>query len=1114
MVPTGPNATSAEESRSWQRYRLIADTSTDVVYETDTNGVIQWISTSVHELLDWRPEQLLGRPAQELFHPLDLERMAAILATVYLDGHPHDEVPCMVRAATGGYRAVTIRARPLLDADLNVSGAVVTMGDTHDKDSALRALATLSRANRALVRETDETALLQHMCDTVVHTGRYLFSWYGRPVDDPEQSVQPMAKSGDHQGYLDEIRVSWGKGPLGQGPTGRCLRMRQTQVENDFTPDPEYRPWLGAATRRGFRCSISLPVIVDGAVDGALMVYAAEPGTFDALAQDLLEDLAADLGYGLERLRGVQDLKCATRKAQDQQERVQAILDSQFDPFILLEAVRDESGQIVDLRYVEVNAAAVEYNRLSREQMIGTRLLDLFPGQLEHGPARLYFRAIETGEPVVLDDYSYGHEIIGEERRYDIRAVKSGDAVALTWRDVTNRHVAAQRIADSERRYRLLAENATDVILLADQATRIKWSSPSAIQAFGLTPDDLIGHAATEFIHPDDVAAVALEVDRSTVEDVAVRVRFRWRCGDGTYRWFEAIGRPVDDDGSGQAGRVVSLRDIETQVRTEQELAAREQRYRLLAENASDVVWQVAPDGTLAWTSPSVTQVLGWRAEQLVGRLATDLIHEQDRERAVSGRADIVAGRSMEGTGEFRLLQANGSARWMAMTVRPIPTPVGIVRVIAMRDIEDEVTSRRRLEFALGHDQATGLPNRQSMLDRIGFLRSVLGRGHVIAVLCIGIDALSEINEALTHAAGDIVLTTVAARIAAAVEHPDMVGRGSGDEFLVMLPDLPSAAAASALAEGVRVGVYGSVTVAGQQIEPTVSIGIAIGDQDSDAEQLLRDASLALRKAKNNGRDRCEFADAGLAVEAHHRISLEAEIRDGLRDCQFVPWFQPIVFLPTGRLAGYEALARWVRPDGIIEPRGFLPVAEHTSLINDIDITVLRQSVATLARLPEPLFVSINVAAATLSRTPYAELVAEALGAHQANPARLHIEITETLLLELAPSVVDAMEQLADLGVAWYVDDFGTGYSSISHLRDLPVSGLKLDQSFTSGMGNGEVTSRQLADALIGLANGLGLDSVAEGVETQAEADYLRMLGWRHGQGWLYGKAAPFPDRD
>ena len=233
-------------------------------------------------------------------------------------------------------------------------------------------------------------------------------------------------------------------------------------------------------------------------------------------------------------------------------------------------------------------------------------------------------------------------------------------------------------------------------------------------------------------------------------------------------------------------------------------------------------------------------------------------------------------------------------------------------------------------------------------------------------------------------------------------------------------------------------------------------------------------------------------------------------MRDALRDGELAPWFQPIVRLADSGVVGYEALVRWVRPDGsIVEPAAFLPVAERTSLITEIDRTILELSVATLSRLRDPLFVAVNVSAATLAQPDYADRVLELLEGAHVRPSRLHLEITETAVLRITAAVRASMDRLAEVGIRWYMDDFGTGYSSITHLRDLPISGLKLDRSFTQDVGDPDGTAVQLARALGGLARGLTLDTVAEGVETEEEAVALASHGWVHGQGWLYGKAEP-----
>lgn len=1034
------------------------------------------------------------------------------------------------------------------------------------------------------------------------------------------------------------------------------------------------------------------------------------------------------------------------------------MLESMLDPFILLEGVRDGDGQLVDLRYVAVNDAALTYNKLSREQIVGARLLDLFPGQLEHGPLRQYFHTIETGEPTVLDDYAYGHEILGEERRYDIRATRCGDGVALTWRDVTDRHRVAAALATSEQEFRLLAENSSDMVFLRDENLVIRWASPSCGGVLGLAVDEVVGRSVNDFVPPEDVAGMADQVaqmhqtgssmqyrirvrgaegtyrwfaglsrpiagspdegrrwvvslhdieaqvraeeelaererlyrllaenstdaillatgpdatcvwaspsvgtllgwtpdellGRQPVElihpddladaeesfegavqrgedlrqqyrvrradgsyrwveaatrlvpgtdpfELVVRLRdiddqvhaqrlvseserlyrllaenatdvillatadaeflwvsasaeptlgwrpeelvghrayefvapetrdrlrddihdsnrsmtplhqrYRWRRPDGTYHWVEAIGRPVADVGTGQPGRVVTLREIDAEVVAQQDLREREHRYRLLAENASDVVWQVSEDGTLTWISPSAEAVFGRPTSELIGTPSTHLLCPDDRDHFAKGVEQVRGGHSA--TGEFRICSAGGELRWMEGSVHAAEAGSGAARIATLRDVDDTVRARRGLEFALQHDQATGLPTRSAMADRID--RVLAGRGPRarVAVLIIGVDLLSDVNDAYGHAVGDMVITATATRLARALGRPDRLGRGAGDEFIAVMPGIAGAAEAVTLAEQLRSAVRGDLEVGGQSLSLSASVGIAVSEPGSTAADLLREATTALHRAKELGRDRWSFADPERAGDAARRLALESGVRAGLDAGEFVPWFQPIVRLSDDSLAGFEALARWRHEGRTLEPAEFLDVLLHAQWITRLDHAIVEPSVAALANQRSDVFVSINVTGLTLARAGYATHVRQCLERHGVDPHRLHIEVTETMLLNLDEPVLAQMIELADLGVRWYVDDFGTGYSAISHLRDMPVSGLKLDRSFTEGIGRGDSTARHLANGLVGLANGLGLDSVAEGVETRAEADYLRTLGWRHAQGWLYGKPAP-----
>ena len=263
-----------------------------------------------------------------------------------------------------------------------------------------------------------------------------------------------------------------------------------------------------------------------------------------------------------------------------------------------------------------------------------------------------------------------------------------------------------------------------------------------------------------------------------------------------------------------------------------------------------------------------------------------------------------------------------------------------------------------------------------------------------------------------------------------------------------------------------------------------------------------------LYEAKEGGHNR-------IAVSGHDSTSgLETAIRDALRDGQFAPWFQPIVDLETAATVGYEALARWLRPDGsVVEPDDFLAVARRSTLVTDLDRVVLADSIGLLRELTSPLHVAVNLAMTTLTNPDCAEMVAESLAVSDVDPARLRLEVSESMVPELTNRVRTVMRTIADTGVRWYVDNFGTGSSTIPQLRELPIAGLKLDRSVTARLSANDVDYERQARALVGLGDGFGLDTVAEGIETPEQAAILANQGWKHGQGWLYGKPAPVSTR-
>jgi PAS domain S-box-containing protein/diguanylate cyclase (GGDEF)-like protein len=668
-----------------------------------------------------------------------------------------------------------------------------------------------------------------------------------------------------------------------------------------------------------------------------------------------------------------------------ERERLQATLDSLLDPHVMLQALRDPSGRIVDFVFTDANEAACLYNAKSKAELLGMRMLELLPGHAGTGLLAMYAAVVETGEPLALDDFTYAHEAQhGELRYYDVRAVRQGDALSYTWRDVTDRHASAEAIRESEERYRLLAENAMDLVISLDMKAKVQWVSPSVSTMLGYEPRELLGRFSAVLFRADDLPLML---------DTAARAR---------------EGEPV---------------------------ACR-----------------------------------------------------------------------------LRMVTKGGDERWVEVTPRTLHDATGTLvgGVIGVRDVHEEVTARAALEHEVEFDALTGLARRPAAL---AWIREILGARHDSpwALLCVGINGMTSINQAYTYAAGDAVLRAAADRLVAAAAAHDHVARIAGDEFAVLLRADVSESDAANEAERLLTAVRGVVAVGAQQVEVTACVGIAMFT-GQDAEDLLRDATAAMRQAAAVGRDRWEFLGGNVGEQTRQALEVQSQLRGALREGRIRPWLMPIVSMATGDVVGYEALARWMLADGTVKaPDEFLGVAERTGLVREIDRVILSESLDALTTMAQQISLGVNVSGVTLASPDFADSVRRELERTGIDPSRLSLEVTETALFRITDSVRSSMESLAELGASWWVDDFGTGFSSISHLRDLPIAGLKLDRSFTSGVTFGSSRATRLSRGLAGLAHGLGLATVAEGVETAEQAEVLAGQGWQMGQGWLYGKPVPLP---
>ena len=427
--------------------------------------------------------------------------------------------------------------------------------------------------------------------------------------------------------------------------------------------------------------------------------------------------------------------------------------------------------------------------------------------------------------------------------------------------------------------------------------------------------------------------------------------------------------------------------------------------------------------------------------------------------------------------------------------------------------IGERVRAQQRLTYQARHDHLTGLPNRVHLVEQLD--QAVVAMHDParppFAVLFLDLDRFKLVNDSLGHAAGDAMLVEVGRRIASAIGEQDMVARLGGDEFAVLLDRVEQPEYAQEVAARILKKLGRSMWVAGREVFPSASIGVAAWQpRYRHGDELLRDADAAMYRAKARGRDRSELFDEEMRAEAIRLLDLEADLRRAIQRDAFLPHFQPIVRLCDGVVVGHEALLRWNHElHGPLPPSEFIGVGEDSGLIEQVDWLMYRRVIEWMTRHHEG-YVSINVSPRHFHADDFAERLLQMLDEAGADPRRLRIEITEVALLDDAPRALRILNTLRSHGVLALLDDFGTGFSALSYLHRFPIQALKIDQSFVAGL-DGEMHAESLAlvRAILALASTLGIDTVGEGVESEHQRQLLGELGCNYGQGFLFGRPVP-----
>ena len=682
-------------------------------------------------------------------------------------------------------------------------------------------------------------------------------------------------------------------------------------------------------------------------------------------------------------------------------------------------------------------------------------------------------------------------------------------------RDVTKQRQAfeaAQRLA-------AVVEFSGDAIMSNTLDGIITSWNPAAERMYGYSSEEIIGTSVILLSTEDRAGDAGAILARVVAGQPVVNFEGIERRKDGTVFPVSLTVSPILDAGGATIGASTIARDVTEQKKAAQNarnLAAAEDLVRTVMASASIGIALADLDGSFRVVNRSLCDLLGYDEAWFLTRRLRDVVHPDDVEEALQERARLIAGSSDKSATSLRLVRADGATVWVRRVAVLLRDGDGQANLIMFQveDITAEHAAQEALAYQTFHDPLTGLHNRAWVLDILAVdLRAAKRLGTSVGTLLIDLDNFNVVNESLGHDAGDEVIATVADRIVAALRPGDRVGRFGGDSFVIVVHDVQNGLEVERCAERVSASIAADLQVRGHRIVPTASIGIATSTSTSTPDSLLREADSARHRAKAAGRACWHFFDDAMHAQAVARLTVEDQLRDAITRAEFVVFYQPIVALADAHVVGHEALVRWAHPTrGLLSPADFLDVAEDSGLITAIGAQVLDRVCALLATRPDlPGPISVNVSAVQLAAPDWLRNVRETLTAHQVDPARIVIEVTETAVLSLVDSALIALTSLRGLGVGIHLDDFGTGYSSISVLRDLPVTGVKLDLRFVHDLTAGASQANALAQGLSGLVNGMHLTGIAEGVETQMQADILRGQGWECGQGHYFGRPAAIP---
>ena len=733
---------------------------------------------------------------------------------------------------------------------------------------------------------------------------------------------------------------------------------------------------------------------------------------------------------------------------------------------------------------------------------------------------------LKTGQPKeeeVLFRVPATGEIYYFQNRYAPEFDANGNVVGVISisHDITERKQMEEKLRQREQEFRILVETSPSPIIRYDINCRRTYVNPAVEKMSGKTSAELLAYMPTE----------GTLLDEKVKNDVEKTLRYVLKTGhstegeaklvlaDNQTRYFYNRYAPEFDAAGNVVGVVLVGHDITERKTIENELAAREQQFRALAENMPDCLTRYDKKGRVIYMNPAFMISL---APEILPTIGMTLVERFPNDKmALDGHKTIEHVIETGKEYEVELVLPNSFGEMRNHHVRYVAEYDQNREIVGVIAIGRDITERKRIEkemhYHASYDLLTGLPNRRMFNNRLRVEILKAKRNNIrIALLFIDLDNFKEVNDMLGHETGDRLLVEAAARIQSCVRETDTIARLGGDEFVAILPEAGLIPPLERIARAIIDTLAKPFQLDENVICISGSIGVAVYPQDAtDADTLMGCADQAMYAAKDYGKNSFNFFTRSMQDQAHERLMLINNLRLAIEKEQLHVYYQPIVDVDTGKIVKAEALIRWIHPTlGMVSPAVFIPLAEETNLIQDIGSWVFYQAAHTAQQWnlncceDKHFKISINMSPLQLLRSDGDQMAIEYLQKMRINPNFVVIEITEGLLLDNSPLILEKLERLQATGVELSLDDFGTGYSAISYLKKFNLDYLKIDRSFVKDLETDE-SDVAIAEAIVMMAHCLGLKIIAEGVETQGQRDLLATLGCEYIQGYFYAKPMP-----